>query len=202
MSEELRAMTPQRTVDPTTEPVSVAELKHHVQIAPSYTAHDQYMVALLQAAREQFESDCGVVCIDSTWAVSLDEWWECDDGLQLSQRPITAIDSVTYVDNDGATQTWASSNYTLDRRRASPTVWYAYNVTTPSIRCQPNAITVTYSAGYTNAAAVPMRWKQAILLLAGHWFEQRTPVVTGTIATEIPLTYERIVQGLMRSTYP
>jgi uncharacterized phiE125 gp8 family phage protein len=173
-----------------------------VQVAPSYTAHDQHLAMLLDAAREQFEADCGVVCNNSTWQVKLDEWWEADDGLQLSQRPITSIDSISYIDSNGSSQTWSSSNYTLDRGRASPTIWYAYDVTTPTIRNQVNAITVTYLAGYADAASVPVRWKQAILLLAGFWFEQRTPVVLGTIATEVPLTYERIVQGIMRSTYP
>ena len=195
-------MTPIRTVAPTAGPVSVAELKQHVQVAPSYTAHDQHLAMLLDAAREQFEADCGVVCNNSTWQVKLDEWWEADDGLQLSQRPITSIDSISYIDSNGSSQTWSSSNYTLDRGRASPTIWYAYDVTTPTIRNQVNAITVTYLAGYADAASVPVRWKQAILLLAGFWFEQRTPVVLGTIATEVPLTYERIVQGIMRSTYP
>jgi hypothetical protein len=81
-------------------------------------------------------------------------------------------------------------------------VWYGYNVTTPSIRSQRNAVTVTYQAGHATAAAVPQRWKQAILLLAGHWAEQRLPIVIGTISSEVPLTYERLVAANMRSTYP
>jgi len=202
MAVERNAITPINTVAATFEPVTVAELKAHLQYAPSFTGSDQELANYLIAAREQWESDCGVICCDSRWQFQLDQWPSSDVGIHIPTRPVTSIVSIQYVDTLGTTQTWASANYVLDKGRGSPVVWYGYNVTTPSIRSQRNAVTVTYQAGHATAAAVPQRWKQAILLLAGHWAEQRLPVVVGTITTEVPLTYERLVAANMRSTYP
>lgn len=199
---ERNAITPVNVVAATAEPVTVAELKAHLQYAQAFTGSDQELQGYLVAAREQWESDCGVVCCDSRWRIALDQWPSADVGFHLPVRPVSSVVSIQYVDTSGATQTWASSNYTLDAGRGSPVVWYAYNVTTPSLRSQRNAVTITYQAGYASAALVPQRWKQAILLLAGHWAEQRLPVIVGTSAAEVPLTYERLVATNMRSTYP
>ena len=177
-------------------------MRAHCQFADSYTYHDDEFRGLIQAAREQWEADTGLVCLSSTWAVKLDEWWESDDGLQLPIRPVSAVSSVTYLDVSGSSQTWASSNYSLDLYRTSPTIWYAYNVTTPSLYTVPSAVTVTFTAGYSTAVDVPASWRLAVKLLAHHWFDQRTPVVVGGSVADVPLTYETLVKANMRSTYP
>lgn len=46
-------------------------------------------------------------------------------------------------------------------------------------------LVVRYTLGYA-AGMIPKEIEQAILLIAGHWYEHRESVVTGTIATEIP----------------
>lgn len=194
--------TPVRTVDPTSEPVSLRQLKAQLRLAANYTAHDSQLQLLLQAAREQFEHDTNRVCMTSTWALTGDCWWEHDDGWQIPLQPVTAISSLVYKDVNGTDQTWSSSNYVLDVRRAIPVVWYAYNVSVPTLYSVPSALTLTFTAGYSDADDVPARWKQAILMLAAYWFENATPVVLGTTATELPLSYSRIIAGLERSSYP
>lgn len=194
--------TPERTVAPTSEPVSLRQLKSQLRLAATYTAHDQQLDHLLQAAREQFEHDTSRVCLTSTWQMTADNWWEVDDGFRIPIQPVASVSSVTYLDTAGASQTWSSSNYTLDTKRAQPRIWYAYNVTAPSLYSVPSAVTVTFVAGHSSVDNVPARWKQAILMLAAYWFENATPVVTGVTATELPLSYSRIVAGLERSSYP
>lgn len=187
---------------PTTEPVTIAEMRAHEQFADSYTGHDAEFLRLIQAAREQWERDTQTVCCDSRWTVKLDQWWCADDGLKLPFRPVSSIVSIAYLDGDGNSQTWGSGNYTLDTHRVRPTVWYAYNVTTPTLRNVPGPVTVTFQAGHATRAAVPAVWKQAILYLASHWFNNRVPVVQGTTTSEVPLSYERLVAAHMRSSYP
>ena len=58
-------------------------------------------------------------------------------------------------------------------------------------------MTVTFVAGHANAAAAPSQLKAAIKLLVAHWYENREPVVTGTIATDIQFTIESLL-GLNR----
>lgn len=196
------AIIPVRTVSPAFEPVSVAELREHEQFASSYTAHDREFARLIQAAREQWEHDTGCVCVTSRWTISLDTWPLGDDGIAIPQRPVSSIVSVSYLDTAGASTAWSSGNYSLDAGRATPRVWYAYQVTLPSLRSVRNSVVVTYQAGYATIAEIPATWKQAILQLASHWFNHRTPVVVGMATNEVPMTYQLAVQSNMRSTYP
>jgi uncharacterized phiE125 gp8 family phage protein len=48
-----------------------------------------------------------------------------------------------------------------------------------------NPICVTYKAGWTTAALVPQTIRQAMLLLIGHWYENREEALTGTISRSI-----------------
>ena len=64
----------------------------------------------------------------------------------------------------------------------------AFNQIWPNTRRVPNAVTVTYVAGYGTARTdVPGTIKSAMKLLMGHWFENREEVVLlNTIAQELP----------------
>ncbi|MDO9125489.1 MAG: head-tail connector protein, partial [Parvibaculum sp.] len=56
-------------------------------------------------------------------------------------------------------------------------------------------IAVDFTAGYGAAAAVPAPLKQAVLLLAAHWFENREPLGNGV---ELPLTVSALVARYRR----
>jgi uncharacterized phiE125 gp8 family phage protein len=57
-----------------------------------------------------------------------------------------------------------------------------------------DAVTVTYIAGYADAANVPAGVKVAIKLMVAHLFENRLPVAVGTIVSEMPFTVEALLQ--------
>jgi uncharacterized phiE125 gp8 family phage protein len=51
-------------------------------------------------------------------------------------------------------------------------------------------VTVTYSAGYGDADAVPAAIKEAIKLLAANWYENREAAIvgaSGVVPMELPL---------------
>lgn len=194
---------PNRTVDPTVEPVSLPEIKKQLSLAEASSQWDAFLRDAIQQAREQFEYDTGVVCCTSTWAEKLDEWPA--DYFILHRRPVASVSSITYLDTDGASQTWASSNYTLDANRTEPTIFLTYGATFPAIRTIENAITITYVAGYGAATAVPKLVKQAILLAAANAFVQRTPFEQGSVTPAGPMgfdAYEVLVNRFLRSSYP
>ena len=56
-----------------------------------------------------------------------------------------------------------------------------------------NPIEITYVCGYGYGDSVPQRWKQAVLLLAGHWFENREATVAGTTVRTIPFAVESLI---------
>ncbi len=56
-------------------------------------------------------------------------------------------------------------------------------------------VVVRYVAGYGVAGDVPALLKRAMLLLIGHWYENREAVVvaSGTVATALPLAVDSIL---------
>lgn len=195
---------PNRTVDPTAEPVTLAEIKKQLSLADSVNQWDSFLRDAVTQAREQFEYDTGVVCCTSTWVEKLDEW-PCDY-IVLHRRPVASVSSITYLDTDGASQTWSSSNYTLDSNRTEPTIFRTYGATFPALRSIENAVTVTYVAGYGAATAVPKLVKQAVLLAAAWAFVQREPFIVGASVAAANgnnmNAYEAIVNRFLRASYP
>lgn len=194
---------PNQTVAPTFEPVDLSEVKRQVSLAEGANQWNEFLRDAITQAREQFEYDTGIVACTSTWAEKLDQWPE-EGYIVLHRRPVASISSITYLDTAGSSQTWASSNYTLDANRAEPTIFLTYDGTFPALRTIENAVTITYVAGYA-AGAIPQMVKHAVLLQVAHAFMQREPFVVGASASGANGTmnaYEAIVNRLTRASYP
>jgi len=181
---------------PTSEPVTLTQAKKQLEISTSDTAHDDQLTLLIQAAREQWEHDTDSCCLTQTLSVTLEEWE--DDEIYLPKRPVQSITSITYYDTGNTQQTLSTSVYSLDA--ACRAVRLKYMQIWPAIVDRWDAVTVTYVAGYTNASSVPAIAKQAILLLVGHYFENRDQLLGESMQT-LPV-YESLVRRFMRSSYP
>lgn len=203
-SPSLPVTRPVRASEPTQdqEPITLDEAKKQCGIAGEINFHNDDLRRTITAAREQVEADTGLVCYTGSFTWKLTQF-PATDWLELPGiRPITAISSIAYVDTAGATQTWSSSNYSLETSGVTQFVRLAYGASWPTTRGDINGITVTFTAGYATVLAVPQRVKQACLFLVNHWFVSRDTVSIGTISPSIELTYDALVRGLMRSTYP
>lgn len=182
------------TTEPATEPIATAEAKQHLLIASAVTAHDTFIASLVTAARKYVEDMLNRSLITTVWELTLDRFPYSAVEFPLPRSPIQSIGSITYVDGNGDSQTWASSNYTLSRYREPARLSLAYSKMWPEVRFQPNAVTVTFTAGYGDADDVPQPIKQAILLLIGHWFEHRSEVDAGTLK-QIPMAVESLLNA-------
>ena len=164
-------MTFKLITDVTAEQVTLEQARKHCNITPegSPPAHDDD--ALLQdiiipAAREWAEEFTGLALAPKTYELVLDAFPEGDD-IELPIGPVTQIDSITYVDEDGATQTLSSGAYTTDLGSEPAHVWPVYGTSWPATRAQRGAVTVVYVTGHSTTAAIPKAIRQALLLLVG-----------------------------------
>ena len=61
---------------------------------------------------------------------------------------------------------------------------------------RPQAIEIQFKAGYgTDTDDVPAAIQQAVVMTASYFFDQPLPVITGTIATELPLGVSRLIDS-------
>jgi len=171
---------------PTVEPVSSAEAKAHLRV--DISTDDTYIGTLITAAREAAENYTGRAFITQTWEYYLTTFATCGREFNEIILPKAPLQSaiVTYTDTDGVSQTLSSALYTVDAKGEEGRIVPAYGQAWPSTRWVPNAVKITFIAGYGDAGtAVPAAIKQAILLMVGQYYEQREDLIIGTSQTEM-----------------
>lgn len=186
---------------PTVMPVSLNEMKDHLKVLPDDTEEDALIAGLLRAAVDHLDGEKGILgraLCTQTWDLKLDCFHEA---IRIPLPPIQSIDTVTYVDAAGATQTLASSEYTLINNGKRPsTLIPAYLKSWPTTRMAPQAVTIRFTAGYldSNSPAdtrngVPQAIKHAIMFLVAHWYENRSAVEAGVTIAEVPFTVDALL---------
>jgi uncharacterized phiE125 gp8 family phage protein len=99
----------------------------------------------------------------------------------------TGYDTVSV---DAAVYHVANLNAPWDQCQVMPlTVWPA------NVADVPDAVRVRYTCGYgTSPDAVPEPLRQAVRLLAGHWYEHREDVVVGVVTKQIESGFRALVE--------
>ncbi len=186
---------------PTVEPITADEAKLHLRVF--HSDEDALITALIVAARQHVEAYTHRALISQTWDYKLDVF-PCgyeygDDAIWLPNAPLLTSTApvVTYQDTAGVTQTWASSNYTVDAP-AGPharkgRIFRNYQTLWPVTRPVWNAVTVRFLCGYGPLGSdVPEGIKAAMKLLIGHWYANRELVVDARIS-DIPMTVDALL---------
>ena len=160
------------------------------------TAFDSDIELQIYAAMEQIEKDCQRQLLSATYEHSQ----ECfGSEIELKMRPVTSVTSVTYLDENGASQTLAAADWRFDQARQS--VLPAVGGTFPTTVNDLNAVTVNYVAGYgAGSDCLPRLLKQAIMLAVASWFMDPAEE-SATRFQETP-AYQRIVDLLQPGIYP
>ncbi len=160
-----------RTVAPAVDPVSLVEAKAHMRVVS--TMDDDSIRMYLGAAVDLLDGPTGLlgraICTQ-TWAWVTPAF---DSQMRLPIGQASAIVSVQYLDTAGAAQTLSSANYYLAHDALGP---YLKNTPTgswPSLIDRDDAVTITFTAGFGDAAAVPRNLKAGIMMLASHLYENR-----------------------------
>lgn len=179
---------------PSDEPVSLDEAKLHLRVDDA--AEDNYVNGLLIAARTWCENYQNRAYLTQAWRLTLDAFPRCGQSvIRVPRAPLRSVTNIQYVDTDGVTQTWASSNYLVDTQSEPGRIALAYGASWPSTRCQVGAVTVNYSAGYGEAEDVPEQVKHAIKLVLGDWYNQREPKDQAGGTVKALLSHGRVFQG-------
>lgn len=183
LSQGLRGL--RRTVAPTLRAVDLNSFKVHAgyEDDDQDTLISEYIDAATDYA-EEYQNRCWRL---STWQATYDSF-PCDGVFYLPRPPLVAVSSIAYRDTAGDSQTFSASYYVVDAISEPGRIGLAIGYSWPPIGEMLNAVTVTYTAGYSTVADIPARTRQAIRMLASHWFEQREPIVIGTIVANVPLS--------------
>lgn len=163
---------------PTEEPITRDDAKQQLEYADS--DRDDFICTLITAARMFVEKQTGRQLLTATWKLFVDQfpcggigyWWKGDE-FRLPFPPLSSVSSIKYVDNDGVTQTLATSEYTVDANAVPGRIALAWSKSWPSTRPIINAVTVEFVAGYGAAGTVPDDLIHAMKIMLTEMFEAR-----------------------------
>lgn len=165
-------MTWEVTTAATAEPLTVDEVKAFLNLTSN--EDNGLLETFIQSAREWAEKTTGRVLLSQTVKQYWDKWppgpW-C-----LGLGPVSAVTSISYKDENGATQTWAAANYTVDAVSIPARIYPTEDVEYPDLGQYPNAVWVTFAVGYANPAAVPADAKTAMLQKIAFLYENREDI--------------------------
>lgn len=178
-------------IDPAvTPPVELAELK--LQCGVEDTSFDTLLTRLLKAAIAHVERLLDRALGTQTWQLALNEF---ADVIELPRGPVLEIvtDGFTYLDEALTERAVDAGIYTLDLVSNPQRVVRNADESWPSgVADRVNAVTITFQAGYTSST-LPDDLKHAVLMLAAHWFENRSAVNVGNPVNEVPLGFDALL---------
>lgn len=177
---------------PPVEPITLTEAKSHLRV--THNEEDNLIESLIQVAREKCEAYSNRSYVQRTLKQTFHNW--PDFPAVLKRPPVQEITKIEYKKEDASVIEWDASNYFLDDISFSPKVFLAPDYNMPGDILYPaNAIQITYKAGYQPddtgdttdyTVNIPERYKHAIKLLIGEWWENREEIIKGTTAQKIP----------------
>jgi uncharacterized phiE125 gp8 family phage protein len=153
------------------------------------TAENDYISGLITTARQYCEGYQNRAYITQTWEMALQEFprarkdhlteYRYSDVVEIPKGNLQTIDSFTFTDYSGTVNTLVQDiNYIVSTRGILGRISPPYAVIWPPNPLLPlDPIVIKFTCGYgDNATDVPLKVKQAIYLLIGHWYENRVPV--------------------------
>jgi len=121
-----------------------------------------------------------------TRTLSLDDW--PNGMIQLPFSKVQSISGIQYYDQNSNVQTLPTASYYTDFISEPARISFAPATALPVVEIDRiNSITVTYVAGYGDASDVPQAISQAILLLVGHWYENREASIVAVSIADVPM---------------
>ncbi len=169
-------------------PITLAEVKAHLRIDD--TESDALLEVYIKAARTKIEAILGRSLLTQTRAAYFDGF---RDTLELDYPPLQSVTSITFLNEQGVTETLDPSVYRVVTENTVGRVELAFGASWPATYPVTNAVVVTYVAGYGSGPAdVPEHLRLAMLHMVARWYENREPVVVGASATELDGVEERL----------
>jgi uncharacterized phiE125 gp8 family phage protein len=159
------------------EPITLQQAKDHLHEV--YDDNDDLILGLIVAARQMAEGKLNRTITQRTVEAGFSSW----DSMVLRKPPVITIDSVVYIDEDGAEQTL--QGFVLRNRGHVARVALPVGFTAPTLAKQDESIVVRYTAGYP-PGEVPQPIIQWMKLQIGTMYLQREGIAVGVSVASVP----------------
>ncbi|RUR43364.1 head-tail connector protein [Vreelandella populi] len=176
--------------------ITLTRAKQHLKLAitaeeaEAYTDEDAIIQGLINGAYQYAEHHTQTTLASRIKTLVLDGFPAGSCSVELPWTPVTAIESLDYIDPEGVELSLDAEALRLDTRGIYPTLAPQWGSQWPSTTDEPECITITATVG---EAETPPDVEIALLLLIGHWYENRESVVIGTISSAVPMGVDMLL---------
>jgi uncharacterized phiE125 gp8 family phage protein len=156
---------------PAQEPVSLADAKLHLRV--DVPDDDTLISRLITGARSQIERGLGRALITQSWTWWLDAW-PPGYAVSLPLAPLQSIEQVRIYAADDSFSVLPANGYLLDGQGSPPRLIRRGTLAWPQPVRPGNGIAIDFTAGHgSQPTDVPAALRIAVLVLVGHWYENR-----------------------------
>lgn len=172
-----------KITDAVAEPLTLADVKAWTRID---VPDDDALVSalMLPAARHAAEALMQRSIMPTQWRLALDAF-PCGP-IRLQYPQLISVQALKYWDIEGVEITVLPADYLLDTTSAPSWVAPVPGKTWPATQLRINAVTLDYTAGWANAAAVPTSIKQWIARHVATAYDNRQLMVQGQELRDLP----------------
>ena len=153
---------------PAEEPVSLVEAKRDMRLDDAFTEHDLLIEGLITAARERYENICNRAFIRQQWQIVEWRFPAARKTILLPLSPLISVDKIAYQDTAGDWHELEEDDYQVDMSEP-PKIFPVHSW--PVTHHAPDAVSITFTAGYGSAIDVPESIKNAIRLYCKAHYE-------------------------------
>jgi len=170
-----------------TEPITLAEVRQHLRL-PENEAEDALLMSLITTARSYCEHYTRRALAEQTLEVYLDRFTSADP-IELPCPPLQSVAEIGIKDSTGVETILSPSDYLVDADCEPGRVMPASGTNWPVFTPYPTSpVRIRFVAGY---ADLPVSIRLAMLLLIGHWYENRE--ATGTASSVIDFSVHSLL---------
>lgn len=168
----------------------VAEFRDHLQLGSGFAddgLQDAVLYPQLRAALASIESKTGKALLTRSFKLVVTAWRDLGSQV-LPMAPVSSITSLSITDMNDGSEAVAPSAFQLRPDTHAP-VLHSLGISLPTIPVGGTA-EIEFEAGFGTWGQVPGDLKQAVMMLAAHYYENRTP--TAQRVADLPLSVAAI----------
>ena len=170
-----------------TEPITIAEVRQHLRLLEN-AAEDGLLMSLITTARAYCEHYTRRALAEQTLEAYLDRF-PVAGPIVLPCPPLRSVTEIGYKDITGEESILPTSDYFVDLDCEPGRILPAYGMIWPAFTPYATSpIRIRFVAGYDE---LPVSIRLAMLLLIGHWYENRE--ATGTASSVIDFSVHALL---------
>ena len=192
-------LPPWRVTAPAVTPVTLAAAKQH--LAVDHDEHDDRITLAIDAATAHLDGYAGILgraLVRQTWREHV-AFWPAGRCVPLALAPVLSVASVSCRTAAGDQVTLPETAYRVLAETGDPVLLISMTADLPTLERAPDAVTITYEAGYGDPADVPAPLRAAILMMVGDQYRFTETAALG-VASAVPMsvTVDRLVAPFRR----